>query len=431
MGISGKIKRYRFLIPTAAAFIAVTAAVVVMLIRSVAAEKKFTPTLPSDTVLTEEQAFADFDFIYRTISENHPCFLDGSGLDKVFTAEYERQRVMLSDNPEITVRDLWRSASAMCHVLGDAHTIVTVASDLYAEEWSLLENGKVLSVDGVPCAELLEDFRGIFSYEPQMEFYAEYMLGQVIRRKFYLELLGIDTSDGADYEIEFDGTVVTEHYEFVPGNEVRGVMESAELCSYTVDKENSIGIFTLNECVVNDEYKKALNEFFGKVKDNGIETVAVDLRKNGGGNSLVINEFLKYIDVDEYTIFGGTDVRIGKILKKNTGESKKNKKKDNAFDGELYALTSNYTFSSGMNFAVAIADNNIGKIIGETPGNMPAHYGDKLSFQCPNSGLIVSVSYKKFHRADSAKDGQPLVPDIAVEAENAIGALYDIAAKGE
>lgn len=424
-----KIKK-RVLIPIIVA-LAVVVIGAVVIVQLVGRQKDFTDTLPTDSVLSEEQALEDFDFIYRMIAENHPCFLDSSGLDKELEAVYERQRNALSGGG-VTVKTLWRSAAEMCHVLGDAHTIVTSNAELYAEDVSAIQSGEIVSVDGVPCGELLADFRSFFSYEPPVDFYADFMFGQVIIRKNYLELLGIDTSDGADYEIMTDSGTVTEHYGFVPSEEVRGSdTDSAELCSYTVDKENSIGIFTLNECVLNDGYKNALKGFFDEVNANGVGAVAVDLRENGGGNSLVINEFFKYLDIDEYTVFGGTDVRSGGKLKSYVGKPEKNANKSGAFGGEVYVLTSNYTFSSAMNFAVAVSDNNIGKVIGEMPGNMPAHYGDKLSFQCPNSGLIVSVSYKKFHRADSEKDGLPLVPDISVRADRAVEALYEIAAKGE
>lgn len=424
-------RKKKLLIPVIAAAVVITVAAV-FIISAITRSKGFTATLPTDSVLTTEQALEDFDYIYRVISENHPCFLDNSGLDKEIDSVYKSERKSLSESPEITVKKLWRSASEMCHTLGDAHTIVVPITDTYAEDWSKISGGEVVSIDGVPCADLLADFRSFFSYEPQVDFYADHMFGQVILRKSFLELLGIDTSDGADYEIIIDGETVTEHYDFVPGGEVKNSGDSGgELCSYTIDRENSIGIFTLNECVVNNEYKTALKMFFNEVKDNNIRTVAVDLRENGGGNSLVINEFLRYIDIDEYMLFGGIDERKGGKLKNRSAEREKNKKVDIAFDGELYALTSNFTFSSGMNFAVAVADNNIGKIIGEMPGNMPAHYGDKLSFQCPNSGLIVSVSYKKFHRADNTKDGQPLTPDIIIESDKAVEALYEIAAKGE
>lgn len=427
-----KINRKKILIPIIAAFAVIAIGAVVLITVSLNARKDFDNTLPMDSVLSAEQALNDLDYIYRTVSENHVCFLDGSGLDKTFTDEYNRQRNYISGGGDITVKDLWRSAAEMCHVLGDAHTLVTPTSDMYAEDLSLLKDGTVVSIDGVPCAELLEDFRSFFSYEPQMGFYADHMFGQIIIRKNYLELLGINTADGADYEILTDSGTVTEHYEFVPASEIRGNDNGGvELCGYDIDRQSSIGIFTLNECVLNNEYKKTLESFFDEVRENDISAVAVDLRENGGGNSLVINEFFRYLDVEGYSVFGSTDIRSGNRLKSYKEEYERNRGVKEPFSGEVYVLTSNLTFSSAMNFAVAVSDNGIGKVIGEMPGNMPTHYGDKLTFQCPDSGLLISVSYKKFHRADSTKDGLPLTPDIEVEADSAVDALYETAAKGE
>ena len=82
-------------------------------------------------------------------------------------------------------------------------------------------------------------------------------------------------------------------------------------------------------------------------------------------------------------------------------------------------LTSQYTFSSAMDFATVIQDNGIGKVIGEIPGNMPTAYGDKLSFQLPASKLVLSVSYKKFYRVDITKSIEPLIPDYTVDADKA------------
>ena len=89
-------------------------------------------------------------------------------------------------------------------------------------------------------------------------------------------------------------------------------------------------------------------------------------------------------------------------------------------------LTSNSTFSSAMDFAVVISDNGIGTVIGEIPGNMPDAYGDKLTFQCPNSRLVLSVSYKKFYRVDSTKNGEPLIPDYQTDSDKAVEKLYEL-----
>lgn len=419
-------KKKRVIIPIIAVFAAAVIVTAVLFICRFTRQIEFTDNLPMNSVLTAEQALEDFDYIYRKISENHPCFLDGSGLDKAIAAEYEKQRQVLESDSEITVKFLWRSASVMCHTLGDAHTIVTPIIDEYAEDWNVITGGTVLSIDGVPCGELLEDFRTIFSYEPQVDFYADHMFGQIILQKSWLELLGIDTSDGVDYELQTDSGTVTKHCGFV--SEISAESDSGKICEYTVDKDHSVGIFTLYACDLSDEYKNMLAKFFADIDEYGIENVAVDLRENGGGNSLVINEFMKYVNVDEYRVFGGTDVRQGGRLKSYSSELEKNKKKDNVFGGNLYVLTSNYTFSSAMDFSVAVSDNKIGRIIGETPGNMPTAYGDKLTFQCPNSGLLISVSYKKFHRVDSTKDELPLIPDFPVESDKAIEKLYEIIA---
>ena len=100
-------------------------------------------------------------------------------------------------------------------------------------------------------------------------------------------------------------------------------------------------------------------------------------------------------------------------------DSDKREGDEYAYNGKLYALTSNYTFSSAMDFAVVISDNGLGKIVGEIPGNMPTCYGDKLTFQAPYSKLLCSVSFKKFYRVDRSKDEYPLIPDIEVSAKEA------------
>ena len=56
----------------------------------------FTDSLPLDTVLTMEQAQSDLDFMYKTVRDNHICYIDGSGLDKVFDNAYQKAKERLS-----------------------------------------------------------------------------------------------------------------------------------------------------------------------------------------------------------------------------------------------------------------------------------------------------------------------------------------------
>ena len=386
------------------------------------------PTKSPDEVLTAEQAKEDLVFMYETVRDNHPCYLDGSGLDKVFDKAYEEAEEKLSACDIVTVRDLWEIGAEMYCSIEDGHTFINFYDSKRISENEILASGKIVRVDGVSREELLSRFRKVFPCEPQVDFYVDYMLDEALKLESWNQLLEIDTSDGVIVEVQTEsGVEVLEcTFGYKPSETVNEDTSVEGFYSYEFYEENLAAVFTLDKCVVTDGYKKALEEFFQQVNEKNIIRVAVDLRRNGGGNSQVINEFMKYIDVDSYYIFGGNAVRFNKLLIENKAAQYKNKKNGNVFSGELYALTSNYTFSSAMMFAVTVSDNKIGKVIGEIPGNMPASYGDVLKFQAPNSKLICSVSYKKFYRADRAKDDIPLIPDIETDEKDALEVFLNL-----
>lgn len=386
-------------------------------------------TMPFDTVLSSEQAAEDLEFMYKAVKQTHPCYLDDSGLGDAFDAAYEQAKNQLSGYDSITVGELWSIGAVMYCSINDGHTIMTFRGSREVLEKDKIGKNEILSVDGVSYEELLGRFKKVFPFEPQVEFYADYMLTECLRLESWNMLLGLDTSDGITLQLQSENGTETKELTFgypdlSQNTETDNDRES--FYSYRIYEDISSAVFTLDECTVTDGYKAALSDFFKEVAEKNIRRVAVDLRKNGGGNSQVINEFMKYIDVDDYGIFGATIVREDDKLTEYEGYREANKKEQNVFSGELYALTSNYTFSSGMDFAVTISDNKLGKVIGEIPGNMPTSYGDKLYFQPPNSKLLCQVSYKKFCRVDRSKDDIPLIPDIETDEKNALDTFLNL-----
>ena len=188
---------------------------------------------------------------------------------------------------------------------------------------------------------------------------------------------------------------------------------------YSVDSSAGMGIFTLRQCVYDEEYKNGLRDFFTAVQENNIRSVIVDLRNNPGGNSLVTNEFIRYLPAESY-LTGACEVRFGSILWKNKSQSQRNQQLTPVFSGDVYVLTGADTFSSAMDFATLISDNKLGTVVGEVPGNMPSSYGDILFFQTPNARLVFTVSYKYFIRPDASKSDSPLIPDVIVPAKDAL-----------
>ena len=419
------------LIGTGIALLLAIAAVIVVIVFAVSQRKtaEIENSLPLNAVLTIEQAQTDLEFMYEAVKENHPCYLDDSGLDETFDGAYEDAKNKLGSLELITVRDLWEIGAEMYCSIEDGHTLINFYGSKQISDYEKLSGGKIISVDGIPREELLSRFRKVFPCEPQVDFYVDYMLDEALRLESWNDLLEIDTSDGVIVEIQTEGGIETAQLIFAYPDLSMAVdtgEDGESFYSYELYEEQSAAVFTLDECAVTDGYKNALEEFFKGVSENNISRIAIDLRRNGGGNSQVINEFMKYIDVDSYYVFGGAIVRDGDRLIENEAYLYKNKKSKYAFSGELYALTSNYTFSSAMDFAVAISDNGIGKVIGEIPGNMPTCYGDKLTFQAPNSKLLCGVSYKKFYRVDRTKDDIPLIPDIETDGKDALDTFLNL-----
>ncbi|HEU4418804.1 MAG TPA: S41 family peptidase, partial [Planctomycetota bacterium] len=208
----------------------------------------------------------------------------------------------------------------------------------------------------------------------------------------------------------------------IPGPRVKAL----PWARHEIDAQRSLGIFTLDRCTVDETYREALDAFFTAVREAKVARIAVDLRANSGGNSGVVDEFLRYIDVESYASFSG-DVRWSAAAlqqRKEAGQvrfeparanRRRNVRFEEPFAGELFVLTGPGTFSSGNWFATVVQDNRLGKIVGEPTGNAPSSHGDILSFTLPNSGLAYTVSFKRWIRPDPARDPAAcLEPDVSV-----------------
>ena len=203
------------------------------------------------------------------------------------------------------------------------------------------------------------------------------------------------------------------------------ISEPKPFVYYEIDADKNLAVLTLNSCRFNDEYIGCLKTMFTEIRQNGIDNVAVDLRNNGGGNSLVANEFIKYLDVESFKT-ATYKWRFGMFtLTSGDGIIQNERYEDLLFGGNVYILTSSDTFSSAMLFAQYIKDNRLGKIIGAAPGLPASHYGEIATFVLPNSKLQFSVSTKFMWRADKESADSHVSPDIPCKAEDALQTLYN------
>lgn len=383
-------------------------------------------------VLTKKQATDDLHFIEDKISALH--YSARNGLPAAFKKQYEQEIVSLSDHP--TILQVWQAGSRMLHTLDDGHSAIYGYIDerSYSDaDYSFINNDVYITIGGQSyrvtkiCGtdiDLLKRNASLqLSYEN--EIYRDYQFLFYLKTDAKLEWLGCPSF--SQYTVEYCKNEKTQAIVISPDT----LSENAapeKWVSYRIDKADNIGILTLNKCKDNDEYKKSLYDFFTEVKKSGVTNVAIDLRENGGGSSYVLNDFIRYLNVDRYQDYTSYH-RLKLISFKDPGSTtvKNSKIHDLLFNGKVYVLTSPETFSSAMNFSVVLQDNKLAQVIGEPSGNKPCQYGEVVTFLLPNSKMYFCTTFAYFERPDKSKIQEAYqVPDYDTSLDKAIDKLFEI-----
>ncbi len=144
--------------------------------------------------------------------------------------------------------------------------------------------------------------------------------------------------------------------------------------------------FKYNKCM-NDKNKpidKFLDELYNQIISNyGVDSLIIDLRNNGGGNSSLLDSFINKI-------------------------SKIDKLKNN-----IVVIIGRETFSSAILNTISLKNKCDAILIGEPTGGKPNHYGEIRFKKLPGTGLKVYYSTKYFRIIDQNKDS--IYPDIDVK----------------
>ncbi len=392
------------------------------------------PSAPLERALTPQQASEDLAFVVGRVKEHHVSA--EKGLPAAVEAQYREELDGLSQTP--TVLDVWRAGSRILKPLGDGHSglnymgggdATRVEQAFVMTEGGLLasggqHNGKpVAGLAGMPVDDLYERFLAQYGYENLSR--ARYAFPNYVRTPQGLRWLGAEPADALQVSWR---TLIPESAE-LPYAPVPGRSAQQPFVRYDIDEEHGLGVLTLDACDNNDVYRETLKNFFADVKKAGLGAIALDLRSNGGGNSTVIGEFLRYLDACTYVDYGAA-IRLGPLVLRFAPQQTNVKPAEGlVFDGDVYVLTGGRTFSSATQFAVVLRDNGLCRVIGQAPGNSPSMYGDTLHYQLPHSALALTVTYKQFTRPDAARTAedalQPDIPTVVTaDGDGVMEALY-------
>lgn len=381
-------------------------------------------TMNAKDIISKEAAEADIKEAYAHLKKVHPMFKTS-----VPQTADEAYKNALSSIPAdgMTCSELRRRIESILSTLGDAHTSVGVypSAERYPVDYAELVKGRglrITEINGESLQSFFDAHKELFSYEA--ESWALEQLRNDLISDTGLEYLGLGTDVTLTYENEHEH--VERHYtdaDFVSNAEYmeRNAMyydQNESFVHYELFPDENYALLTLNSCNYNNEYCEALKNMFTEVSQKGIEHIIVDLRRNGGGSDQVAWEFISYLGTDSFTALS-YEQRLGFLTLKSSTAIWETAERTPVFNGDVTILTSTESFSSAMLFALYIKDNSLGTIVGEIPGNSANGYGDIATFRLKNSGLIMSVSTKKFTRA-IADTGDYVIPDIECSKDDAL-----------
>lgn len=172
------------------------------------------------------------------------------------------------------------------------------------------------------------------------------------------------------------------------------------------------------------------------LKQHHIRKLVVDMRYNGGGNSMLGDQLLQYLGVDtdsiiKYKTFVRKSDFLFKCMPKFYVSSKSKSgepvlmgdfenlpflpKIKNHFEGKVIFIQGQNTFSSANYLLTTMKDNHLFQIIGTPTSQKPTCFGDVLPVELPFTGTKGYISHSFFERPDVSRNEEDcLYPDFHI-----------------
>lgn len=182
-------------------------------------------------------------------------------------------------------------------------------------------------------------------------------------------------------------------------------------------------------------FEEFLKTMYAEIEEQHIQTLVIDMRYNGGGNSLLGNMLLETLLPDNITFKPyQTFVRISDFLKEtypyysiiktgnnkltntdtlpNIREWKIRKKLKQLFKGKVIFIQGQNTFSSANYLLTTIKDNHLFPIIGSNTSQKPTCFGDVIPILLPFTRTKAYISHSYFKRPCSNLDNETTLHPI-------------------
>ena len=416
---------------------------------------------------TPDELCSDVDFFVSTLDQMH---VDPYSV--VTRAEFRRRaeeiKTTVRHDGDMTQRDFWLLFAPLVNSIGDSHTFINDYDHKLLDDPSLrflplfteyrdglLKVTESRADEQVAVGSVIKGVNG-FSSEELLRKISAYTGGsqrEKMSRAGNLFNFGITTMLGM--RDQFEVTLNDGHQVSVRGltlAELQAKEKDAHAAAADVPKSNNPitlkfldgGVAYLESKTFSydvSKYKSLLAQLFTQIQAAKPAALVIDLRQNGGGNSELGEALIAMFDIHPYRSFGGSwkrsaqyaelmrtrkihdddslvrdyfNAREGELINLPADEMKP-EANPLRYQGPVYVLSGEYTFSSALMFVAEVKDNHLATVVGQETLEPACHYGELYFSELPNTKLRFGMSVKKWIRPSGVCDGGGVKPDFAIK----------------
>ena len=176
-----------------------------------------------------------------------------------------------------------------------------------------------------------------------------------------------------------------------------------------------------------DIFKLFLDDSFNDIHSNRISNLILDIGENGGGARDLSDLLLDYLTTVRYTPTSKVEARVtdenksmipgavvGDVVTVPYPTWVQPKNEVPVFNGDVYVLVSEESYSQAIVFATIVQDFNLGKIVGEETAGKANQTGQVQRISLDHTGFTVYCPIYIFHRAKVVDGNRGIIPDIEV-----------------
>ena len=383
-------------------------------------------------VLSLEELQEDFRQMRRAMEVLHPAMYAHTSKE-AFDELFDKQSDLLVDNMKL--EEAFRVFASVMAQMGCMHSAVWMPSGYwnnlsgklfpikmrfiggdafayrsYSETDTLPAGAKIMSINGKPMEEILQDLKTVISADARSDQYKKFRLGfrfPLLYSLFYghpdsFEVVYRDPQDEKE-EKAVIRPVATERI-------WKNMIEPRDL-DLDIREDKSAVILTIPHFSYYNEHDKFygfVDGSFAEIAKRGIENLIIDLRRNNGGDPFCAVRLFAHIAHQPMPYFSRPYGRYAKLAEPIPLA-------DNHFKGKLYILIDGGGASTTGHLLGLLKYHKIGTLVGEESGATYVCHDAHNSFLLRHTRFQVSVATGTFA---TAVEGLPadkgILPDLTI-----------------